>query len=39
MNEPQLERRNTVEHYIIGPAEEPDHSKWETELVYLTVES
>lgn len=24
-----------VEHYRIGPVEEPDHSKWETELAYL----
>jgi effector-binding domain-containing protein len=27
-----------VEHYRIGPVEEPDHSKWETELAYLTAE-
>jgi len=25
-----------VEHYIIGPVEEPDHSKWQTEIAYLT---
>jgi effector-binding domain-containing protein len=25
-----------IEHYLIGPHEEPDHSKWETELAYLT---
>lgn len=27
-----------VDHYRIGPAEEPDHSKWETELACLVVE-
>lgn len=27
-----------VEHYLVGPAEEPDHSKWETELAYLTAD-
>jgi effector-binding domain-containing protein len=27
------------EHYLSGPVEEPDHSKWETELAYLTSEA
>ena len=30
--------RGCVEHFRIGPAEEPDYSKWETELAYLTAE-
>jgi effector-binding domain-containing protein len=30
--------RGCVEHFRIGPAEEPDYSKWETELAYLTPE-
>jgi hypothetical protein len=25
-----------VEHYRIGPVEEPDYARWETELAYLT---
>jgi hypothetical protein len=28
--------RGSVEHFRIGPAEESDYSKWETELAYLT---
>jgi effector-binding domain-containing protein len=28
--------RGCVEHFRIGPAEEPDYSRWETELAYLT---
>lgn len=28
-----------VEHYRVGPVEEPDYSKWETELAYLVSES
>jgi GyrI-like small molecule binding protein len=24
-----------VEHYLVGPVEEPDHSRWRTELAYL----
>jgi len=27
-----------IEHYRIGPVEESDYSKWETELAYLTAE-
>jgi effector-binding domain-containing protein len=27
-----------VEHYLIGPVDEPDYSKWETELMYLVSE-
>ena len=26
-----------VEHLLIGPVDEPDHSKWETEFAYLVV--
>jgi hypothetical protein len=28
-----------VEHYYVGPVDEPDYSKWETELAYLVSES
>jgi hypothetical protein len=27
-----------VEHYLTGPVEEPDHSKWQTELARLAIE-
>jgi effector-binding domain-containing protein len=39
-----LDRRETddgsalggcVERYLIGPVDEPEHSRWETELAYL----
>jgi effector-binding domain-containing protein len=33
------ELRGCVEHYRIGPVEETDHSKWETEVAYLTTAS
>jgi effector-binding domain-containing protein len=29
--------RGCLEHYRIGPVEEPDFTKWETELAYLIV--
>ena len=31
-----LARGEYVEHFVKGPVEEPDHTKWETELAYLT---
>ena len=31
-----LARVGFVEHFIKGPVEEPDHTRWETELAYLT---
>ena len=31
-----LARGDYVEHYVKGPVEEPDHTRWETELAYLT---
>ncbi len=31
-----LTRLGYVEHFIKGPVEEPDPSRWETELAYLT---
>ena len=31
--------RACVEHYITDPRSEPDSSKWETELAYLTAEN
>jgi effector-binding domain-containing protein len=27
-----------VEHFRVGPVDDPDHSKWETEFAYLIVE-
>ena len=32
------EFRACVEHYITDPSQEPDSSKWETELAYLTAD-
>jgi len=31
-----LARAGHVEHYISGPNEEPDFTRWQTELAYLT---
>jgi hypothetical protein len=31
-----LARASHVEHFIVGPVEEPDHTRWRTELAYLT---
>jgi hypothetical protein len=31
-----LTRLGYAEHFIRGPVEEPDYTKWETELAYLT---
>jgi hypothetical protein len=33
------ELRGCVEHYRIGPVEQTDYSKWETEVAYLTTAS
>jgi len=27
-----------VERYLTGPVQEPDHSRWQTELAYLTAQ-
>jgi len=31
-----LARAGHVEHYLSGPNEEPDFTRWQTELAYLT---
>jgi effector-binding domain-containing protein len=31
--------RARVEHYLTNPVEQPDSSRWETELAYLTADS
>ena len=31
-----LAHRDRVEHFVLGPVEEPDFTRWETELAYLT---
>jgi hypothetical protein len=36
MDAQELERGDYVEHFILGPAEQPDFTRWQTELAYLT---